>query len=95
MATAKRHWFIKGTAELNQPMHVRDVLVSELKLGNVLCWKRGYALVSTENKKLWLSPKLTKIIFDWGRPENLTTDKKKEKLGKTTGQVTSMLTILL
>lgn len=48
------------TAELNQPVHFRDVLTSEWKRGILLCWGRGYIYISTEKEKLCVPSKLTK-----------------------------------
>lgn len=38
----ERHWALERTAELNQSAYFKDVLISEWKSGNVLCWGRGY-----------------------------------------------------
>lgn len=36
----QRHWTTEKTAELNQPIYFKDVLLSEWKPGYVLCWGR-------------------------------------------------------
>ena len=51
MAT-ERHWKMKKTSELIQPVYFKDVLTSQWKLGDVLPWGRGFGLVSTREEKL-------------------------------------------
>lgn len=63
-AAPERHWIVEGTAEFNQFIYFRDILASKWKPECVLCWGRGYAFVSTGNKKLWISSKLIEIRFD-------------------------------
>lgn len=46
---AEIHWILEKTAKLNQPIHV---IYKEWKTGSVLCWRRGFSLVSTGNNKL-------------------------------------------
>ena len=50
MAT-ERHWIREKTSELNQPVYFKDVLTSEWKSGDVLCWKRHFTLVSIGEEK--------------------------------------------
>ena len=47
---AERHWEMEKTSELNKLVYFKDVLTSQWKLGDVLRWGRGFALVSTEEK---------------------------------------------
>ena len=69
----------KKTAELSQPICLKNVLTSEWKTGNVVHWRRGYAYISTRKEKLCIPSKFIKIRHDKGRPlKNLTTDKKKK-----------------
>lgn len=35
-----------GTTNLNHPIYLKDGLTSERKSGNILNWRRGYALFS-------------------------------------------------
>ena len=49
---------------LNQLVHFKDVLMSEWKPGHVLCWGRGFAFVTTGERKLWIPSKLLKIRFE-------------------------------
>ena len=42
---------VEKTAELNQPVYFKDVLISEWKTGKVLHWVKGYAYISTGGKK--------------------------------------------
>jgi hypothetical protein len=37
--SAERHWIMGKTAEINQHIYIEDVLISELKEGNVLFWE--------------------------------------------------------
>ena len=53
---AERHWVMK-TAVWNQPIYFKNVLTSEWKSENMLCWGRNY-----------VSLQLIKIRFDGGRP---------------------------
>lgn len=46
-----RH-FIMETVKLNQPMYFQNSLASKWKSEKTLCWRRGYAFVSTGNIKL-------------------------------------------
>ena len=49
----------------------KDVLTSEWKSGNVLCWGRGFIFVLTREEKLWTPSNLIKIRFDQRRlPED-------------------------
>ena len=45
-------------------MCFKDVLTSQWKPGGVLCWGRGFALVSTGKEKRWIPSKLIKIHFE-------------------------------
>ena len=40
------------TAELNQPIYFKNICTLEWKLGNVLCWGRGYAFVCTDKGQI-------------------------------------------
>ena len=55
---------MEKTSELNQPVYFKDVLTSQWKPGDVLCWGRGFALVSTGEEKLWIPSKLIKVHFE-------------------------------
>ena len=44
------HWIVEKTSELNQSIHFKDVLTSEWEPGYVLCYTKGFAFVSTEEK---------------------------------------------
>ncbi|ERE85983.1 Integrase, retroviral containing protein [Cricetulus griseus] len=65
---AERHWTTEKTAELNQPVYFKDVLTSVWKLGHVIRWGRGFALVSTGEEKLWIPLKLIKIHIEKEKP---------------------------
>ena len=65
---AERWWIIEKTSELNQPVYFKDVLKSQWKPGDVLCWGKGFALVSAGKEKLWIESKLTKIWFEKEKP---------------------------
>ena len=65
---AERHWAKEKTAELNQPVYFKYVLTSVWKPGHVLCWGRGFALVSTGEEKLWIPSKLIKIRVEKEKP---------------------------
>ena len=57
---AERHWIVRQTMELNQPVYFKDVLISEWKPGHVLLhWENYFAFVSTE-EKLWIPSKLVR-----------------------------------
>jgi hypothetical protein len=43
---------VERIIELNQPVYIKNILTTEWKMGNVLCWGRGYAYVSTGKEKL-------------------------------------------
>ena len=60
----------RETIELNQLIYFKDVLTSEWKPGHVLCWRRGFAFVSTGEEKLWIPSKLIKIQFEQETPLN-------------------------
>ena len=49
---AERHWIIEKTSELYQSLYFKDVLTSQWKPGDVLCWVRSLTLVSTGEKIL-------------------------------------------
>lgn len=66
---AERHGNVKGSAELNLPGHFRNVLTLKWNSENTLHWERGYSSVSLGNERLWISSKLTEIMFDeWRLP---------------------------
>ena len=54
---------MEKTSELNQLVYFKDVLNSHWKPGDVLCWGRGFALISTGEEKLWIPSKLIKIAL--------------------------------
>ena len=64
---AKRHLLINAV-ELIQDRYFENTLASKLKSKGMLLWRRDFAFVSTENKRLWIYSELRKIIFDQGRP---------------------------
>ena len=59
---------MEKTAELHQPVYIKDVFTSKWREGNVLCWGRGFVYVSTEKQKQWIPSKMIKIRDDRGRP---------------------------
>ena len=62
----------KKTAELSQPICLKNVLTSEWKTWNVLHWEKSYTYIFIGKKKLWVPSKLIKIRHIQGRPsENL------------------------
>ena len=61
---AKGCWIIEKSSELNQLVYFKDVLTSQWKPGDVLHWGRHFALVSTEEEKLYIPSKLIKILFE-------------------------------
>ena len=63
-----RHWVVERTIELNQPPYIKDILTSEWKMRNMLCWGRDYAYNFTGKEKLWVPSKLIKIRHFKGRP---------------------------
>ena len=58
---AERHWIMEKSAELNQPVYIKDVLTSQWNPVDVLRWVRGFTLVSTGEEKLWIPSKLIKV----------------------------------
>ena len=64
----ERHWTTEKTAELNQPVYLKDVLTSVWKAGHVLRWGRGFALVSTGEEKFWIPSKLIKFRVEKEKP---------------------------
>ena len=48
---AEKHWITENTFKLNQLVYFKDVLASEWKTGDVLCWGRVFTLVSTGKEK--------------------------------------------
>ena len=64
---AKRHLLINA-AELIQDRYFENTLTSKLKSKGMLVWRRDFAFVSRENKRLWIYSELRKISFDQGRP---------------------------
>ena len=61
---AERHWIMEKFAKLNQPDYFKDVLTLQWKPGDVPCWGRRFALVSTGEEKLWTPSKLIKVQFE-------------------------------
>lgn len=57
---------MEGSAGLNQPRYLRDVLAAEWKSGNVSHWGRGCTFVSLGNEKLRVPSKCIQIRFDGG-----------------------------
>lgn len=64
MTAAERHVIEKGTTELNQTGNFRDLFTLKWNSKNVLHWGKGYAFLSTENKRLWSSVTLVGMRFD-------------------------------
>ena len=50
----------KKTTELNQPIYLKDVLISEWEPGHVLRWGKGFIFVLGRGA-LWIPLKLLKI----------------------------------
>ena len=65
---AERQWIMEKSAELNQPVYIKDVLTFQWKPGDVLRWGRGFALVSTGEEKLWRPSKLIKVRSEEKKP---------------------------
>ena len=65
---AERHWIMEKSAELNQPVYIKDVLTSQWKPGDVLRWRRGFSLVSTGEEKLCIPSKLIKVRSEEKKP---------------------------
>ena len=59
---------MEKSAELNQPVYIKDVLTSQWKPGDVLRWGRGFALVSTGEEKFWIPSKLIKVRSEEKKP---------------------------
>ena len=51
--STKRH-FIAQTAKLNQCIYFKVILTLIFVSKDILLWKRGSAIVSTEDRKLWI-----------------------------------------
>ena len=49
---ADKHQISEKTTELNYPTYVKDVLTSEQKSGNVLCWGKGYEQNTVDSFKI-------------------------------------------
>ena len=67
-ATAAKIYLLINAAELVQDRYFKNTLTSKLKSKGMLLWRRDFAFVSTENKRLWIYSELRKITFDQGRP---------------------------
>ena len=48
----ERHWIVERTVELNQAVYIKDILTSEWKMGNVLCWGKGYVCFHRKRKAM-------------------------------------------
>ena len=46
------------SSELNEPGYFKDVLPSQWMPGDVLWWRSGFVIISTEEEKLWIPLKL-------------------------------------
>ena len=57
----------RKTSELNQWVCIKDVLTSEWKAEDVLCWERVLVHLFT-GEKLWIQSKLIKIRFEMKKP---------------------------
>ena len=51
-ATAAKRYLLINVAELIQDRYFENALTSKLKSKNTLLWRRGFAFVSTGNKRL-------------------------------------------
>ena len=67
VTTAKRYLLINA-AELIQDRYFENTLTLKLKSKGMLLWRRDFALVFTENERLWIHCEIRKIQFDQGRP---------------------------
>lgn len=68
----------KITSKLNQPVYFKDVVTSEWKMENILCWG-GVMPIFSQEKKSCVS-NLIKIRYDKGRlppPKTLTMETNK------------------
>ena len=69
---------MEETAELNQPVYIKNAFTSKWRGGNVLCWGRGFVYVSTRKEKHWIPSQMIKIRYDRGRPlEDLSCRQQK------------------
>ena len=65
--------------QLIQPVYMKDILTSEWKMGNVLCWGKGYVCFHRKRKTMNFFQVEKKIRFERGRPpENLGCRQEKE-----------------
>jgi hypothetical protein len=67
--TAKIHWILEKTAELDQPI---NILIKKMEKKRYVMAGRKFYICYNRKEKLYLPFKLLKIKFDQGRPsENL------------------------
>ena len=66
-ATAAKRYLLINAAELIQDRYFENTLTLSLKSKGMLLWRRDFAFVSTENKRLWIYSELRIITFDQGR----------------------------
>ena len=67
-ATAAKRYLLINAAALIQDRYFENTLASKLKSRGMLLWRRDFALVSTENERLWIHSELRKIRFEKGKP---------------------------
>ena len=63
--STERH-FIVWAAKLNQHVYYKGIMTSKFGSKDMLLWKRGSSLVSTEDENLWIASRL--VWFDGTRP---------------------------
>ena len=66
--TVAKRYLLINAAELIHDRYFENTLTSKLKSKDMLLWRRGFAFISTENERLWISSELRKIRFNQGRP---------------------------
>lgn len=76
-SAAKRHWTIQPVRS-KKPIYLKNILTSKFKSKIMLLWGRVYALISTENQRLWIHSRLRKIRFDSKRPPEKSDCIRKE-----------------
>lgn len=55
--STQRHFIVWG-AKLNQHIYYKGIMTSKFGSKDMLLWKRGSSLVSTEDEDLWIASRL-------------------------------------
>ena len=67
--STERH-FIVWAAKANKHVYYKGIMTSKFRSKDMLLWKRGSSLLSTEDENLWIASRL--VWFDGTRsPERL------------------------